>query len=332
MRAYEDAGETVAAKSASSWRRRHDVLPPGGPQNAASVQCLQWAAGNAAIAALLARERVLVQRCGPVPCDCSPDERQAYAKAAKAVQREDDEENQSTDPMQSTDPEEGGSSQVPAKDPMEGGLSAGDGGSSRDPMQGGSSQDPGLDGGFSSPPGAQSRDPWVGGSSEGPAPLDGGFTPAPGAQSKEEDDPLLGGSSQGPAPGPPPAVATEGGSSREPNQSNDPNEGGSSQEPICDAAKRNGAYKAAYEHELETRADVETTKIAYDQARTMRPARIIAGGLPDPKALSEADWEVQRTKAAYDAAVLKNCHALKATAQAHKDAGCPTAHPEAYSC
>ena len=63
----------------------------------------------------------------------------------------------------------------------------------------------------------------------------------------------------------------------------------------------------------------------------MRPLRAITGGYADPKGLSETDLGVKRTKAAYGAKLLKNCHAAKATQQAHKDGGCPTAHPEAYT-
>jgi hypothetical protein len=58
----------------------------GGLGFAASVVVgLQRGAGNAAVAGLLARP--VVQRCGPVPCDCPPEEKAAHA-AATAVQRQ----------------------------------------------------------------------------------------------------------------------------------------------------------------------------------------------------------------------------------------------------
>lgn len=53
----------------------------GGPTPSAAVAIhLQRAAGNAAVSGLLRAARpgdrlLAVQRCGPTPCDCSPEER-----------------------------------------------------------------------------------------------------------------------------------------------------------------------------------------------------------------------------------------------------------------
>jgi len=63
-------------------RRPDGRLPDGravaGPAGAAFLLGLQRTAGNAAVARHLARTAP-VQRCGPTPCDCSPQERAEYA-------------------------------------------------------------------------------------------------------------------------------------------------------------------------------------------------------------------------------------------------------------
>jgi hypothetical protein len=66
----------------------------GHPAEVAMVS-LQRLAGNAAV------EQMLVQRCGPVPCDCSDEERAAHGQEATgstAVQRQDDDQAPSAQP------------------------------------------------------------------------------------------------------------------------------------------------------------------------------------------------------------------------------------------
>jgi hypothetical protein len=102
-------------------------------------------------------------------------------------------------------------------------------------------------------------------SSQAPAPDDGGFTPVPGATS------------------------------------NDPLQGGSSQESACDVAKATPAYQMALrkEQELELQARAKW-KCAFQLP-------------PDPVNCASQDWEVRKAQSRADASSLQNCHAIRDT-------------------
>jgi hypothetical protein len=208
----------------------------------------------------------------------------------------------------------GGVCQAP---PADGGFTPAPGAQSTDPYQGGSSQaPPPSDGGFTPAPGAQSTDPYQGGSSQAPPDDNSNVTPAPGAQSV---DPYQGGSSQAPPP-------ADGGFTPAPGaQSVDPNQGGASVEDPCSRARRSPEYDKAHRNEEELAAALQPLKIAYDRAVKMRAAEYAKGVLGDPQKLAEADWQIQQTKAAYNAGYVKYCHAIQDTQKVLADYGCKEA-------
>jgi hypothetical protein len=81
MHAHEHDGDldTLHPRAARPDPERHahalDAVPPiaSGSQSPNSVLRLQRLAGNRATASMLAQPTV--QRCGPTPCDCGPEER-----------------------------------------------------------------------------------------------------------------------------------------------------------------------------------------------------------------------------------------------------------------
>lgn len=162
----------------------------------------------------------------------------------------------------------------------------------------------------------KSIDPNQGGSSQTLPPPDGGFTPAAGAQSI---DPNQGGSSQ-------PDPFTGGFTPGDAGVSQEPKEQLSTETPpgfLCDRARENQNYQTALRRERETALDTAAAKTAYDKAKTMGGANVFGpGGIPNPLALPDADWEIKRTKANYDAVSLKNCHAIQDSYKALKEAGC----------
>lgn len=56
--------------------------PPAAARSRAGMAlALQRSVGNAATRQLLSLQPLVLQRCGPTPCDCSPEEREAYASS-----------------------------------------------------------------------------------------------------------------------------------------------------------------------------------------------------------------------------------------------------------
>jgi hypothetical protein len=226
----------------------------------------------------------------------------------------------------SSDPDEGGVSQQPPEEDAP--FTPAPGGQSIDPDEGGVTEGPDT-GGFTPQPGGLSVDPDEGGSSREPPAEELPLTPAPGAQSI---DPNEGGSSQ-----PPP----DGGFTPTPGaQSIDPDEGGSTEETACSRMERSAPYKTARRAENLADADLRAALASYDSARAMaspRCAQELAKfvspttfGVPDPIACAGADHEVVKTKAAYDAAYLKQCHALQDVQKLRYEGNCKS--QRVYPC